>query len=341
LAHHRHLDGHVAEPGYRGSRDLAGQPGVPVAWLPPRSARDDRLLDPWRLGVGPAVTAPFPTAGEPGRADALTVVAWNAQVGGGALRGWWGDVRRIAGTDPVVALLQEVYRAAEDGPGSARGAGAVHARAIREEPPGETRMDVVAFAREAGLACFYAPSMGNGDGGEDRGNAVLATVPLSRLAAIELPFDRQRRVAVSARAELGERTVMVCSVHLDNRAPWRRAWRSLGRGRARQMRGLLAALDGFGPAVLGGDLNTWARGMREQAYRLARQRFPEPPVLDGRPTHHFEIGGVLRRSDHLLLRLGPRAEARVARMDESYGSDHYPLIGRVRWEPGAGATREP
>lgn len=330
------------QKGYRQSLDLDGGPGAHVEWLPPPSSEDDRRLEPWRRGVGPVRTGAPGGRGSGETGHAFTVVVWNVQVGGGAVRGWWEEVRRVAGSDPVVALLQEVYGTGAPTGGNEASPPAVHARGIREHPQGEPRVDIVSFAREAGLACFYAPSMGNGAGGEDRGNAILADVPLTRLFAVELPFERQRRVAVTATAHLGGRSVDLCSVHLDNRAPWRRAWRSLGRGRARQMGGLLEALAGTGPAVLGGDLNTWVGGVGEEAFRMARDRYPDPGVLDDRPTHHFEIGGLLRRSDHLLFRLGGRGEARVTRMDRSHGSDHYPLIGRVRWqedsapEPSAG-----
>ena len=60
------------------------------------------------------------------------------------------------------------------------------------------------------------------------------------------------------------------------------------------MAGLLGAFpeavaaDAF---VLGGDFNTWVRGRREGACKLARKQFPHPEKLDLRPTHHFEIGG--------------------------------------------------
>lgn len=246
------------------------------------------------------------------------------------------------------------------------------AERIADSPPGEPRTDVVAFAKEEGLSLVYVPSMRNGAGGvegcaddeaasvpEDRGNAVLANVPLASPLAVELPFERQRRVAVAAEARLGGERVAFCSVHLDNRAPWRRAWRSLGQARGRQMAGLLRALatlglirarleDGprpfgaqpFGapwgdaqpPAafVLGGDLNTWTRGVREDAYKRARRRFPEPAAPDPRPTHHFEIGGMLRRSDHLLFTLPPGWRGDCRRLDDTFGSDHYPLVGVLR-----------
>ena len=68
-------------------------------------------------------------------------------------------------------------------------------RLVRSAQP----VDVVAFAREAGLSLFYLPSMRNGlgaeDGKEDRGNAILSTLPLTELRALELPFVRQRALS--------------------------------------------------------------------------------------------------------------------------------------------------
>ena len=167
---------------------------------------------------------------------------------------------------------------------------------------------------------------------EDRGNAILANVPLSAPRAIELPFERQRRVAVAANATIAGTDVAVCTVHLDNRSPWRRAWRTLGAARRRQMAGLLDVFPeegGSGAHVLGGDFNTWVRGRREAAYRLARAKFPLPLRPDPAPTHHFELGGSLRLSDHLVFRLPPGWRAEYGRLDDAFGSDHYPLVGTV------------
>ena len=246
-----------------------------------------------------------------------------------------------AGADavPTVLLLQEVYATGPDLPEVADGS--AWASRITGSPVGEDRVDIVSFAREASLSLVYVPSMRNGgpDGGppEDRGSAILANVPLSSARAIELPFERQRRVVVAAEVAVGGHRVALCSVHLENRAPWRRAWRSLGSGRGRQMAGLLDVFPGGSHAdafVLGGDLNTWMRGRREAAYTLARSRFPHPERPDPRPTHHFEIGGWLRRADYLLFRLPPGLRGEYRTLDDSFGSDHYPLVGGISREAG-------
>ena len=228
-------------------------------------------------------------------------------------------------------LLQEVFATGPHLPVPATSA--AWAKRITGVPEGEPRTDIVSFAREVGLSLVYVPSMRNGgrDEGppEDRGSAILANVPLASPRAIELPFERQRRVAVAASVTLDDHTINLCSVHLENRAPWRRAWRGLGSGRRRQMAALLAVFPSarVHAAVLGGDLNTWVRGHRESAYRLARARFSLPERPDPRPTHHFEIGGRLRHSDHLMFRPPPGWHADYRRLDETFGSDHYPLVG--------------
>ncbi len=278
----------------------------------------------------------------------LKVIAWNANVGGGALGALWHELagNRGLAAGPVALLLQEVHAADQEIPSNVPATASSAAWASRIAPPATRgpRTDVVSFARETGLSLCYVPSMRNGDPvadpPEDRGNAILANVPLWSPQAIELPFERQRRVAIAVDVAVGGKTIRLCSVHLENRAPWHKAWRTLGRGRRRQMAGLLEVLgsreegDAEGGAegglhVLGGDFNTWVAGRRESSYRLARERFPLPEQPDPRPTHHLEIVGWPRLSDHLRFRLPPGWTGEYRRLDDTFGSDHYPLVGTV------------
>lgn len=341
---------------WRRCLDPLDRPAPPVKWTSAAPPGDRRELRRWRAAVGPArvgagVAPEVLPGAEPG-GRRLRVVSWNVRVGGGAVRSLW---RRLAGGGgiaagcPVVLLLQEVFAGGPHLPAAA--AGSAWAERISDRPPGEERADIVSFAGETGLHLVYVPSMRNGppdDGGppEDRGNAILANVPLSSPQAIELPFERQRRVAVAATVTFGAGTVALCSVHLDNRAPWTRMWRSLGVARRRQMAGLLTvfakpeAEDAPGRPdayALGGDFNTWLRGRAESSYKVARKRFPQPERPDSAPTHRLEVGGWLRHSDHLLFRLpaGWRGECR--RLDHAFGSDHYPLDGTVERRTGSGS----
>lgn len=310
----------------------------PIAWVSAAPAGDLAALRRWRAAVSPARVGNTDSSRLPPDSPArhpLTVATWNAGVGAGAIRALWDHLCGGHGAvaDPTVLLLQEVFATDPHLPAPERPA--VWARRITGVPESEPRTDIVSFAREAGLSLFYVPSMRNGcsDEGapEDRGSAILANVPLVSPRAIELPFERQRRVAVAASVLLEDRTIDLCSVHLENRAPWRRAWHGLGSGRRRQMGALLTVFPSAAAvaSVLGGDLNTWVRGRRESAYRLARARFPLPAQPDPRPTHHFEIGGRLRHSDHLMFRVPTGWHADYRRLGDHFGSDHYPLVGRL------------
>ncbi len=339
-----------------GATGLPGDPGAATS----ASAATPPGGDPARAShpqppppANPADPAAPPTPNWP-----LTVAAWNTHVGGGALGALWDHLTQ--GHRPTVLLLQEAFATGPAIPPPAPDAACWPPR-IAPDPPGEPRTDIVAFARARGLSLLYVPSMRNGGPQhastarsgedpaqsapagpdatprEDRGSAILANVPLSSPCAIELPFERQRRVAVTADIRIGYATVALCSLHLDNRAPWGKAWRTLGPARTRQMAGLLRVFpeaadpESTAPRVhiLGGDFNTWVRQRREGAWRLARKQFPHPRSPDGRPTHHLEVGGLPRLSDHLMFRLPPGLRSEYRRLESAFGSDHYPLVGKI------------
>ena len=208
---------------------------------------------------------------------------------------------------------------------------------IRALRPDGSREEIESVAERLGLHAYYVPSMRNGApaaSAEDRGNAILSTLPLTDLTAIELPFERQRRVAVAAAVAGVTSTgapwkVRVVSAHLDNMVGARRLWIAGGEfGRTRQARGLVSALQvqGDDPLVLGADLNSWF-GFQDGAYRTAAEAFPETPVTDRRATFH----GMLRL-DHLFFRLDEGWRAQFARADNAFGSDHYPLLGEIRFD---------
>jgi endonuclease/exonuclease/phosphatase family metal-dependent hydrolase len=322
------------------TRDFQGtvvEPGVPRLGVP---AAGTGQLDAWAGAVGPVVFTSHPSggaAGTPPPADSIRFLTWNLRVGAAALGAL---VKELQGSgDPFVLLLQEALRVGGGVPGEPPPRSATASRIADPLPPGREREDIVAVARDRGLALLYAPSMRNGRRGdppEDRGNAILSSLPLSAPAALELPLERQRRVAVAARVTSRGRggeelPVHLLSVHLENRAPWRRFWRIPGAARAAQARALLAALpavDGT-PVVLGGDLNSWWGQQREEAVRVLRRTFPHPARIPDLPTHHWELG-LDRQSDYLLFRLPPGWTGESSRMDDEGGSDHWPLEGRIR-----------
>jgi endonuclease/exonuclease/phosphatase family metal-dependent hydrolase len=157
---------------------------------------------------------------------------------------------------------------------------------------------------------------------------VLSSIPLRDLAAIELPFERQRRVAVAATIGGATSTgaawsLRLASVHLDNLAGARRGWLAAEYGRARQARGLRDALAGEQPLVLAGDFNTWF-GFSDQVYLETARAFPQTRVDDSRRTFR----GLLRL-DHVFYRLAPEWTVEVRRAESAFGSDHYPLITTI------------
>ena len=260
--------------------------------------------------------------------DALTIVSWNTAVGDADVVRF---VRSLPSSNrPLVLLLQEVCRGGAAVPalldrhaafaGRLGAASDLHPRQIEE------------IGRELGLAVYYVPSMRNGDvtSDEDRGNAILSSLPLTDLRAVELPFERQRRVVVAATltgyASTGEPwRVRVVSAHLDNMAGAKRAWIGAEYGRARQARSLASLLDDNEPTILGGDFNTWF-GFADQAYAETARAFPETEITDRRPTFR----GLLRL-DHVFYRLAPGWRADFRRGPSRYGSDHYPLVGSLRF----------
>jgi endonuclease/exonuclease/phosphatase family metal-dependent hydrolase len=294
---------------------------------------DDRIpLAAWCRGVGPAIIAADPDAAVVDASGELTVVSWNAHVGGGDLRALVASLREGALTggqrvEHFVLLLQEVFRTASDVP-AVLPAGAAAPRRITESPPSGTREDIVSAARALGLGLYYVPSMRNGaEGGpEDRGNAILSTLPLSKFVAIELPFDRHRRVAIAATVRLGASELRLVSAHFDVLASPARLWIFSSGLRASQARALVAAFDDGAPTIVGSDLNTWSEGPREDAVKTLQRSFPHAELHILRTTFRFGL-----RLDYFFFRLadGWRGDWHVA--DSAFGSDHRPLVARIEW----------
>ncbi len=322
--------------GCMGGHGLARLDGIdasaagPIAWYSPAVPDDRRALARWRSSVGPPFVRGSASAAA-SRADEMTVVSWNTALGAGDIAAFVRDVHGAAADRPLVLLLQEVYRRGEPVP-RALARDAAFASRLGGAGGAQRKTDIESIAAELGMAAYYVPSMrnGGGDSDEDRGNAILSTVPITNLEAIELPFERQRRVAVAATVE-GTTTagrpwrVRVVSAHLDNTIA-RRWWIGSEYGRARQARGLVALLRGDAPTVLGGDFNTWF-GFSDQAYLETATAFPQTPAADRRAT----FLGMLRL-DHLFCRLPEGWQASARRADRRYGSDHAPLIGSVRFQ---------
>jgi endonuclease/exonuclease/phosphatase family metal-dependent hydrolase len=298
-----------------------------VAWFAPLVDRDNASLERWRKCVGPPV---IPTLSSSRDAhDAITIVSWNTAVGGADIVGF---VRSQTDSRlPLVMLLQEVYRSGSEVPSTLTGDVAFAGRLGGEAAERDER-EIEEVGRLLGLSVYYVPSMRNGGeaSDEDRGNAILSSVPLTDLQAIELPFERQRRVAIAATVE-GQTSagtpwrLRVVSAHLDNIGSARRAWIGSEYGRARQARGLATLFQDTQPTILAGDFNTWF-GFSDQAYVETAREFPETRVADRRPTF---LG--LLRLDHVFYRLPREWHLDVRRGAARFGSDHFPLIGSLRF----------
>jgi endonuclease/exonuclease/phosphatase family metal-dependent hydrolase len=314
----------------------------PERWLRPAERRAE--LDRWRDAVGPASVWAPPGAPTSGAAiDAFHVVVWNSHVGAGAIERLVADLRRGALTQGVpvehfALLLQEVYRGGDAVPATLP-PGSRSARSIRPAAGPDGRIGIDEVARRTALHLFYVPSMRNGRNAtnpEDRGNAILATFPLTSPTAIDLPFERERRVAITAdiagTTAAGTWRIRLVNLHLDARSSWRDLPRSFGAGRARQMHWLLEALrDDDAYTVLGGDFNSWTGGANEAALRMPEKWGFVRGTPPGGSTWNLRwFLGVL---DHVFYRLPSRATTQTREIEDAYGSDHRPLLGWVRLDP--------
>jgi endonuclease/exonuclease/phosphatase family metal-dependent hydrolase len=294
--------------------------------------------------VGPAVfRQAAPAAG--GGSAGIAVVSWNVHVGGADVAAFVDELRSGRHTGGIrvrdfVLLLQETFRQGPLVPALLPPGASVPGRIEARMPDGR-REDIVATAERLGLGLFYVPSMRNGseagERGEDRGNAILTTLPMADLAAVELPHGRQRRVAVGAVLHGEDRagapwTLRVVSAHLAASTGPRQLWLFSDALRERQAGRLREALAGGTPTVLGSDLNTWAGGTKEGAYELLQQEFPETIPTPG-PT--FRFGLTL---DYLFYRLPPDWHAVSRALTDDFGSDHRPVVAWIAFAPSAVST---
>lgn len=327
-------------------------------WILPSDPGDRARLDSWCLAVGPPALHVPARADIPPTVDSLAIVVWNTNVGAAQVRRLLSDLRSgdLSGDAPVenfVLLLQEVHRQGAEVPITPP-AGSMWAGRIDGRSGDEERIDVVDFARREGLYLFYVPSMRNGsphDEGtpEDRGNAILSTLPLEDLAAIELPVERQRRVAVAATIEVRTsegipRRLRFVSTHLENRARWTRLYRAFGAAQTNQARALVAGLELLSPvsaSAVGGDFNTWFRGGGSGALDALRIRYPSPGSHPEGETRDLPLFLPGLRLDHLFLRLPRGWSGHYELLTDRYGSDHVPLVGWIRIcpETSPGLTR--
>jgi endonuclease/exonuclease/phosphatase family metal-dependent hydrolase len=295
---------------------------------------DAAELESWCRGVGaPVVSIADDVTRGAAPLDQLVVVSWNAHLADGRLTDLIDDLRagRLTDGAPVhhfVLLLQELYRRGDEVPEFAPNARSAYAILPRDPSAPDARD----YARQLGLSFAYVPSMRNGaEMMEDRGNAIASTEPLDNLFAVELPFERQRRVAagaaISVRTERGIERLHVVDTHLEPLASPSSLW-VLRNPRKRQVTALLDLLQqprfhvGTVGTVIGGDFNTVQGGDREEAYRRVRAWSRSLSAEDNRSTH------LLGRLDYVFARLSSPWQVSTTRVEAKYGSDHHPILAR-------------
>jgi endonuclease/exonuclease/phosphatase family metal-dependent hydrolase len=342
--------------------------GTSLTWYVPDSATNSKTAEAWCLATGAAVIDSTPGArfGPWLAGDSLAVVAWNVSAGGGDLLAFLDEQMGLscdatntalaAHASHFVLLLQEAYRRSAAVPADADES--VIPPAVKEESrPGE-RVDVIEVARRCGLALAYVPATRNGTGEyegerEDKGNAILSTLLLSDVIAVEMPMVAQRRIELAATVhDARGDSLRVVSVHLNTFPPPWRLLRTGGSSRVRQALTLVDALqraelersgraadsafaacyptcgDDETPSYListvaGGDINTWTGG--GSALKHLYLHFPDSPPYDPTPTR------TSFRTDHILFRragtgsAGALVEGSYRRFDSAYYSDHRPI----------------
>jgi endonuclease/exonuclease/phosphatase family metal-dependent hydrolase len=244
-------------------------------------------------------------------------------------------------TTPLNRLVIMVFRQGSAVPVSLP-PGARSGKHIRHRLSDGLRIDIIKTAEQYGLGLIYVPAMRDGNtiktvSPEDRGNAILSTLPFNSPIAVELPLERQRRVAVAATFS-GTTTSGVpwafqaINVHLENLSPWSRMRESFGTARLNQIQALLKVLPPTNPTVLAGDFNTWSGQSHEPGIRFVERFFIKTVHTPEKGT--VKMGPFLTNwtVDYIFFRIPNIWKGSSRRVEDTYGSDHYPLIGRLHFE---------
>jgi endonuclease/exonuclease/phosphatase family metal-dependent hydrolase len=337
-----------ADPKFAPCRQVVAVDGrdVPdVRWYGP--GQDDEVVRhfEWCRAVGPLVVGRPDSEGVWTRrpvhsrpVDSLAIVSFNMNLGAASAIELVDSLKAGAFTAGVpvtdfVLLLQETIREGKDVPdrvpeGSGTG------RGVYPAPRKGPRLDVVRIADSLRLHLFYGPAMRSGKGrnpsglAEDRGNAMLSTLRLSRLTMVELPFGGARRIAqlasVSGRTRSGRAwSLQVGNLHFDVGPTGPSALSAI---RARQARAIAQIADSTGAVVVGGDLNAFSLRGTAESVKILRRAFPQTIQGDSLPTRGPQ------RLDFLFFRLPGGVETGPYKtLPFDFGSDHRPVMGWVRF----------
>ena len=315
------------------------QPVDGLTWM--RWSDKTQRLDLWCLSVGrPVLESRVPAAGE---ITGMRILSWNVNVGAGRLETLLPRLLDEAAADGVglTILLQETFRAGDAVPDVYPAALDVP-KAIRPRRP---TMDVRDIATKFGLSVAYVPSMRNGPATalserEDRGNAILSTEPLLDVRALELPFGKQRRVAVTALVAPRGHAITVGPVLWDRPAPAPRAIRVVSThfdtngDRAAQAAALSERLTSFtdAPLFVGGDLNSRG-GANDNAVLALANRIPMASCGTGRTNRwplRLDVLIPIGRLDYIFAGLGDLVRG-CETLRDAYDSDHLPLLMTLRY----------
>jgi endonuclease/exonuclease/phosphatase family metal-dependent hydrolase len=232
----------------------------------------------------------------------LALIAWNMHAESGDIGRLMDDLAAgtlAPGRSPAyVLLLQEAVQSAD--------------------------RDIRAIAEARRAASFFIPVRISA--GRATGNAIVSSVPLSDTHILDLPRERQPRIAAAGTIDVAGERLFVVSVHLENRLSWWRLGIFADTARGRQAEALVGALPP-GHGIVGGDMNTML-GPVEPAWRTLLQRFPDTPPEDPQPTFRDRL--VL---DHLFFDLPDGWTATRQVIADRYGSDHHPVLGVIRRAP--------
>ena len=302
------------------------QPVDGLTWMR-WSDNNRQRLDLWCHSVGrPVLDSRAPAAGN---IAGMRILSWNVNVGAGRLETLLPRLLDEAAADGLglTILLQETFRAGDAVPDVYPAA--LHVpKAIRPRRP---TMDVRDIATKFGLSVAYVPSMRNGPATalserEDRGNAILSTEPLLDVRALELPFGKQRRVAVTALvAPRGNAThpIRVVSTHLDTNGD-----------RAVQAAALSERLMSFtdAPLFVGGDLNSRG-GAHDNAVLALASHIPMASCGTGRTNRwpmRLDVLIPIGRLDYIFAGVGDLVRG-CETLHDAYNSDHLPLLMTLRY----------
>lgn len=285
-------------------------------------------LDLWCHSVGRPLVEVAPHGSD--TIAGMRILSWNVNVGAGRLEELLPHLLDDATRDGLglTILLQETFRAGDAVPGSFPAALRVP-KAIRPRRPA---MDVHDIAAHFGLSMAYVPSMRNGSATEltqreDRGNAILSTEPLADVRAIELPFGKQRRVAVTALIlpRFGDaRPMRVVSTHFDTNGD-----------RALQAAALSTRLTSFtdAPLFVGGDLNSRS-GLDDDAVLALSSHIPMASCGTGRTNRwplRLDVLFPIGRLDYMFASMDEGEMESCQTLPEAYDSDHLPLLMTLRY----------